>query len=255
MDDRRDEEILKILEHSKSEYVSVETLAKHFNISESTIRRELKRLSERHKVLRVHGGAKAINFSGTYTFERIDKEYMERENSEVELKKEVAKLAVSHLKSSSIVYMDASTTVASMSSFIPKDKNIKFVTNSPTLAKKLTENKLPCYVTCGEWKLTTNALIGPYALEFLDKFNFSTGFFGTNGIHSQAKFTTPDPEECAIKMKAISRCYDVFILATSSKLDNIASCTFADFVRPTLIIDKIDEKYHSIIKNVETVSK
>lgn len=248
---QRDEEILKLIEESPSQFVSVEQLALHFKTSESTIRREIKRLADNHKILRVHGGATTLNFSGTYKFERLDREYLEREKSEVEVKQLIAKKAITHLKNSSLIYLDASTTVASMIPYIPKDKNLKFVTNSPTVASRLIENGLPCYVTCGELKLTTNALIGPFAIEFLDKFNFSTGFFGTNGIHHQAKFTTPDPEECAIKVKAISRCYDVFILADHTKIGNIASSTFSDFSRPTLIIDKIDDKYKNLIKNVE----
>lgn len=247
----RDEEILKLIDASPSQFVSVESLAAHFNISESTIRRELKKLADLHKLTRVHGGATTINFSGTYTFERLDREYLEREKSEVEIKQMVAKTACSHLKNSSLIYLDASTTVASMVPYIPKNKNLKFVTNSPTVASRLMENGLPCYVTCGELKLLTNALIGSFALEFLDKFNFSTGFFGTNGIHYQAKYTTPDPEECAIKVKAMSRCYEVFILADHTKIGNIASSTFSDFSRPTLIIDKVDEKYKNLIKNIE----
>lgn len=248
---KRDEEILKLIDEAPSQFISVESLASYFNISESTIRRELKKLADLHKLARVHGGATTLNFSGTYTFERLDREYLEREKSEVEIKQQVAKCAASHLKSSSLIYLDASTTVASMIPYIPKNKNLKFVTNSPTVASRLMENGLPCYVTCGELKLLTNALIGSFALEFLDKFNFSTGFFGTNGIHYQAKYTTPDPEECEVKVKAMSRCYEVFILADHTKLGNIASSTFSDFSRPTLIIDKVDEKYKNLIKNIE----
>lgn len=251
---KREEEILKLIDQSPNQFVTVESLSQYFNTSESTIRRELKRLSDLHKLLRVHGGATTLNFSGTYKFDRLDSEYLEREKQEIDLKQKVAQLAITHLKTSSVVYMDASTTVASMIPYIPHNKNLKFVTNSPTVASKLIENNLSCYVTCGELKLMTNALIGSFTIEFLDKFNFSTGFFGTNGIHYQAKYTTPDPEECAIKVKAMSRCYEVFILADHTKLGRIASSTFSDFARPTLIIDDVDEKYKNLIKNIEIAS-
>ena len=190
----RDEEILRILEESPSQFVSVESLAEYFKTSESTIRRDLQRMGQEHRLLRVHGGAASLHFSGNFKFDRVDKEYLERERSEPEIKKQIAKRAAQFIKDGSCVYLDASTTVASMISFLPQTKNTYYVTNSPLLAQKLAERNLTCYCTGGELKISTNAFIGSYALDFLKRFNFDMGFFGTNGIHPQAKFTTPDPQ-------------------------------------------------------------
>ncbi len=247
----RDEEIIKLLEESPSQFVSVPSLAEYFKTSESTIRRDLQRMANQHLLMRVHGGAASLHFSGNFRFERLDKEYLERERTEPEVKKMIAKEACRYVKEGSCIYLDASTTVASMINFLPTYKNTYYITNSPSLAQKLAERSLVCYVTGGELKLTTNAFIGPYVLEFINKFNFDVGFFGTNGIHPQSKFTTPDPQECAIKSAAISKCYDSFILADHSKFDNISTATFSDFTRPTLITDKADEKYKSLLKIIE----
>lgn len=247
----RDEEILRILEESPSQFVSVESLAEYFKTSESTIRRDLQRMGQEHRLLCVHGGAASLHFSGNFKFDRVDKEYLERERSEPEVKKTIAKRAAQFIKDGSCVYMDASTTVASMIPFLPQTKNTYYVTNSPLLAQKLAERGLPCYVTGGELKISTNAFIGSYALDFLKRFNFDVGFFGTNGIHPQAKFTTPDPQECAIKSTVITKCYSVYILADNTKFDNIATATFCDFTRPILITDHCDDKYRSLIKTIE----
>ena len=59
----RDEEILRILEESPSQFVSVESLAEYFKTSESTIRRDLQRMGQEHRLLRVHGGAASLHFS------------------------------------------------------------------------------------------------------------------------------------------------------------------------------------------------
>lgn len=247
----RDVEILKLLEESPSQFVSVESLAEYFKTSESTIRRDLQRMGAQHKILRVHGGAASLHFSGNFKFERLDREYLERERTEPEVKKYIAAQAAKFVKEGSCIYLDASTTVASMIPFLPSFKNTYYVTNSPALAQKIAERGLACYVTGGELKLTTNAFIGPYAIDFISKFNFDVGFFGTNGIHPQAKFTTPDPQECAVKASALNKCYQVFILADHSKFDNIATATFSDFSRPTLITDCIDSKYQSLVKAIE----
>ena len=247
----RDAEILKILDESPSQYVTVESLADYFKTSESTIRRDLQRMSAEHKILRVHGGAASLQFSGNFKFERLDREYLERERTEPEIKKVIAREAARYVKEGSCIYMDASTTVASMIDYLPNHKNTFYVTNSPSLAQKLTEKGFTCYVTGGQLKLTTNAFIGSYAVDFINRFNFTMGFFGTNGIHPQAKFTTPDPQECAVKSAAVNKSYTVYILADHTKFDNISTATFCDFARATLITDKGDEKYRSLIKTIE----
>lgn len=247
----RDKEILKLLEESPSQFVSVESLAEYFKTSESTIRRDLQRMSSLHELVRVHGGATSLHFSGNFKFERLDKDYLERERTEPEVKEMIARTAARLVKENSCIYFDASTTVASMIAYLPQTRSTVYVTNSPLLAQKLAERNLVCYVTGGELKLTTNAFIGPYVLDFINKFNFDIGFFGTNGIHPQAKFTTPDPQECAIKSTAISKCYSYYILADHTKFDNISTATFSDFTRPTLITDKADDKYRSLVKIIE----
>lgn len=247
----RDSEILRLLDESPSQFVAVESLAEYFKTSESTIRRDLQRMAAQHQLMRIHGGAASLHFSGNFKFDRLDKEYLERERTEPEVKKMIAKKAASFVKEASCIYLDASTTVASMINYLPNHKNVCYITNSPLLAQKLTEKGLTCYVTGGELKLTTNAFIGSYALEFLKRFNFDIGFFGTNGIHPQAKFTTPDPQECAIKSAAINKCFASYILADHSKFDRISTATFCDFTRPTIITEQIDEKYKSLVKIIQ----
>ena len=83
----RDSEILKLLDESPSQFVSVESLAEYFKTSESTIRRDLQRMASQHQIMRVHGGAASLHFSGNFKFERLDKEYLERERTEPEVKK------------------------------------------------------------------------------------------------------------------------------------------------------------------------
>ncbi|MCH3966231.1 MAG: DeoR/GlpR family DNA-binding transcription regulator [Bacilli bacterium] len=247
----RDNEILKLLEESPSQFVSVESLADYFKTSESTIRRDLQKMAGEHQLMRVHGGAASLDFSGNFKFERLDRDYLERERTEPDVKKMIARYAAKFIKEGSCIYLDASTTVAAMIPFFPDFKNTTYITNSSFLATKIAERGLTCYVTGGELKLTTNAFIGPYAIDFISKFNFDIGFFGTNGIHPQAKFTTPDPQECAIKETAIAKCYQVYILADNTKFDNISTATFSDFNRPTLITDKANPKYSSLIRIVE----
>ena len=84
LQDSRLNEILKLVDQKGA--VRVDELAKLFNISESTIRRDLIELSKQNKLIKVHGGATATNYAGNITFDRVDKDYFFRENLEKEIK-------------------------------------------------------------------------------------------------------------------------------------------------------------------------
>ena len=51
----------------------------------------------------------------------------------------------------------------------------------------------------------TEAIIGAAALTALQQFNFTKAFIGANGVALNVGFTTPDPEEAAVKAVAVRR--------------------------------------------------
>ena len=116
LQDSRLNEILKLVDQKGA--VRVDELAKLFNISESTIRRDLIELSKQNKLIKVHGGATATNYAGNITFDRVDKDYFFRENLEKEKKELIARKAASLIKDGASVYLDASTSVASVIDYL-----------------------------------------------------------------------------------------------------------------------------------------
>ena len=107
-------------------------------------------------------------------------------------------------------------------------KNTKaiFVTNGIVHARKLIKKKCTTYILGGEIKLLTEAIIGVETVRALKKYNFTKGFFGTNGIDIERGFTTPDLREAMVKEEALFRCKEKYILADKSKFDQISSITF-----------------------------
>ena len=253
LQDARLNEIIKLVEEKGA--VKVEDLAAYFSTSRSTIRRDLQYLASINRLHKVHGGATALNYTGNINFNVFDKDFFFREQEHNDKKIMIAKKALEFINDGAAVYLDASTSVASLIDLLPQSNKTYYVTNSPKIAHKLALKNLRVLVTGGELKLTTDAYTGAYALDFLDKFNFTVGFFGTNGIHSQAQFTTPDPVEAAIKAKAISRTYKVFILADSSKFNNIGSVTFAKLNEATLITDSAPTEYKDLMKIIDLSSE
>ena len=235
LSEERFERILKLLEEKNT--VTVTELVKELDTSESTIRRDLNHLDKMKKLKKVHGGAKSINMA----YATKDDEVVVRQTLNVEEKKKIAKYAASLINEDDFVYIDAGTTTELMIDYITENRAI-YITNGIVHAKKLIQKKCKVYIIGGELKLSTEAIIGVEAIDSLKKYNFTKGFFGTNGINKNAGFTTPDIKEALVKREAVNRSNEAYILADDSKFNNISAVTFAEIDRATIITTNLKHK-------------
>lgn len=236
------EKILELV-NSKS-YASLHELMEITSSSESTIRADLVYLEKEGKILRLRGGAKTIQKSKTLVELNMNEKY--KLNTLEKIK--IAKFASALIDDSLLVYIDAGTTTAYLCDYI-NQKNVVFVTNSMTIANKLKIKGYRVYVTGGEIKLSTDAFIGSFAQEIINKFTFDIGFFGCNGVSLKQGFTTPDYEEANIKQMALSRCKKAYLLVDSSKFNVESGVMFASIDKAEIITDKlIDNSY--LLNNV-----
>ena len=174
--------------------------------------------------MKVHGGATVLN--GAYTTK--DAKVSEREGLYVEEKRSIAKLAAALIGQEDFVYIDAGTSTASLAEAI-SEREAVYVTNGILHAKCLAEKGCRVFLPGGELKEDTQALVGGAAVEWLNKYNFTKGFFGTNGIHLEKGYTTPDISEALVKEAAMKRCREAYVLADSSKFEGSFKevCVFA----------------------------
>lgn len=235
LSEERFEIILEILK--KNNTVTVTELVNELNTSESTIRRDLNYLDKQKKLKKVHGGAKALKT----IYDGKDDEVVVRQSLNVEDKLKIAKYAAKLIKENDCVYIDAGTTTELMIDYIT-ETNAIYVTNGIAHAKKLIQKKCNVYIVGGEIKLATEAIVGIEAIDSLKKYNFTKGFFGTNGVHKDSGFTTPDIREALVKKEAFNKSNEAYILADESKFDHISAITFADIDKGIIITTELEDK-------------
>ena len=68
------------------------------------------------------------------------------------------------------------------------ETNAVYVTNGISHAARLAAKGFKVFILGGELKATTEAIIGTEALNSLKVYNFTKGFFGTNGISTKSGF-------------------------------------------------------------------
>ncbi len=237
--------ILKILAAKKA--VTVLELSRLLGISESTVRRDLTALHNSGRLYKVYGGATAIDANYSTREEDVTTKN-DLFNAE---KLRIAKKAAGLVSRGDFIYLDAGTTTFCIIDFLT-EKNASFVTNGIAHASHLAERGFKAFILGGQLKPTTEAVIGAAALDNIRNYNFTKGFFGTNGISTIAGFSTPDSDEGMVKSEALTRCRQAFILADNSKFNKIAPITFANISCATILTDTLtDKKYRDYTTIIE----
>ena len=215
-------------------YVSVHTLMALTDSSESTIRADLIELDRQGKLIRLRGGAQALN-DETLSYELSVEQKMEIQSG---AKKAIALKALTLIRPKMLIYLDAGTSTYSLAEEL-NVPGVTVITNSVLIARKVMSQGLKAYIVGGEIKLSTDALVGAFAQESVAKFRFDLGFFGANGIDLKAGFTTPDLIEASMKETAFQCCAKAYVLADSTKFDVVTAVSFHPFDPSALITDAI----------------
>ncbi|MFC0273260.1 DeoR/GlpR family DNA-binding transcription regulator [Metabacillus herbersteinensis] len=224
----------------EKENVKVQELVELTKSSESTLRRDLDQLEKQNYIKRVHGGASLLQRK------REEPSMIEKSTQNLKEKTMLAKYAAQLVEDGDCVYLDAGTTTYQMIQFLDQ-KNVVVVTNGIDHLAALQERDLNTYIIGGYVKKVTRAMIGINAYESIQNYRFDKCFIGTNAIHHELGFTTPDPEEAQMKAKAIYLSREPFVLADHRKFGEVSFSKFADLNQAKIITNEensiILEKY------------
>lgn len=243
LNEERKRIILDITNERKS--ITIIELMKILNASESTVRRDLSDMDKKGLLKKVHGGAISLNNDILTEDESVE----QRSDLNSSSKREIAKYAASLIKDNDVVYLDAGTTTALMIPYL-KSSKATFITNCVTHARQLSQDGHQVYLPGGLLKSKTEAIVGSEAYKYLEKMNFTMGFFGTNGINNNGH-TTPDPQEAQIKEVAFNNCFEKYILADPSKFDKVCTTRFAKIDQGFIITDSsIPDKYKKLHNSI-----
>lgn len=227
---------MRILQElKKREFLTLNELVSLFeNVSESTLRRDLKSLNEDGQIDLIQGGA-AIK-----TFSTFDPPISSRSIVNIEAKDKIAKFAAGLVKENDVVYIDTGTTALGLMKYLA-NKKITIVTTNVWLLNHLQGAVASCIVAGGEINKETASISGPQTEESLRQMFFDVAFLGTSGVDAIAGINTGDIREASIKRIVKANSARTYVLADSSKI-GVASMYKAFEIRDcTIITDKKHE--------------
>ncbi|MFG6148073.1 DeoR/GlpR family DNA-binding transcription regulator [Halobacillus sp. B23F22_1] len=218
--------ILELLHQQHT--VKLKELVEHTGASESTIRRDLDQLEHLGELRRVHGGASLRRPASEEPSmgEKISKHQPE--------KTLIAKAAAQLVQDGESIFLDAGTTTYEMIPFL-SEKKITVVTNGFHHLDALTNHRISTYVLGGFVKERTRAVVGASALQNLSQYRFDQCFMGANGVSLEDGYTTPDPEEAAIKKATLSLSQKRHMLVDDSKFNEVTFSHIASITEANII--------------------
>lgn len=207
---QRKEYILKVLRESGQ--VVAKSIAEELELSEDTIRRDLRELAADGRLQRVHGGAlpsspAIANFAGRQQLAT---------NAKVALGRAAAKL----IRPGQVAILDGGTTTLQLALHLAPDLNATIVTHSPTIAVALVEHpRVEVILIGGRLFKHSVVSVGAAAIEAIGRIRADLYFMGVTGIHPQAGLSTGDLEEAHIKRALIASAAETYVLVSAEKIN------------------------------------
>lgn len=226
--------------------VIVSDLARDFDVTEETIRRDLEKLDKEGLAKKTYGGAVANKSLNT------DLPFKVRKRANVELKQHIADKIAELIHDGDYIMLDASSTAIYVVQRIKNLKNITLITNSVEILIELADkDDWKVLSTGGSLKKGSLSLIGTSAEKMIRGFHVDIAVCSSKGVDINMGITDSNEKDSVIK-QAIFAAADKKVLAVdSTKFDKISFVHVCDIGEiDTIVTDKQPtERWNEYLKN------
>ena len=243
----RKNKILELLKREGS--VNVDSLTDLLGVSKVTIRTDLDDMEAKGLLIRTHGGA--INPDNN--FGRILSTNLVKNQEE---KIAICRVALEYIKPGMSIIIDSGSTMVHLARLI-FNMNIVVITNSILVVRELMDSPtVELVVAGGVLRRPTMSLIGEMTSYTFENIHADLLFLGTPGFSIKKGLYSSSMFEAENKRQMIRQASEIFVLADSSKLENmfiakVCSWDSIDYLITDHLSDK--DKEALALKGVETI--
>ncbi len=212
--------ILELLEQRGR--VTVKELSDEMQVSEVTIRQDLRALQELGLLERTYGGAVARG--GSIGLKELS--FNLRQMKKRDQKDAIAALAATLVHDGYSIALDSSTTVHAMLPYLKAFDNLTIVTNSLMVAQGFLDkddHHTRVLLAAGRLRRDSISVVG--MPESLPQVNLNLCFFSARGVIESVGASEIDPDEVVVKQTMIARSAESVLLVDGSKWGMIAPFT------------------------------
>ena len=216
---KRQRDILSLAEDEG--YVSVESLAETFSVTQQTIRSDINNFCDQELLTRAHGGAfysKAHNFA-----------YKSRKSLASDEKKEIADAVAAIIPDNSSIVLGniystkSGTTTELVAESLYLHQGLKVITNDINIVNILVQfNNAEIWLAGGKVRNLDSAVIGINTADFIKQFKVDYAVVGVSAIDNDGALMDFDYEEVQVSKAIFNHCRKLILVADNFKFDSTA---------------------------------
>ncbi len=246
----RIEEIAEILD--KRGKMTLEQLEKEFpNVSQMTLRRDLYKLEEDGRIIRVRGGAMSVK-----EVQKISGEaYTKKTTINTDAKIVIAQKAATLIDEDSSIFLDGGTTAMYLSKEMP-DIKCNVFTNGIAVAMELAQKKNVNITVVGGQLMKDNlSTASPAARDYFAASNFELAIVSATAFTPENGFSCNSQTESDLLKMVFQKARHVYMMLDSSKIGKINPYTFAHISDIDVLItdDQLPREYKTLLEQENVV--
>lgn len=212
--------IVQLVEQKGSR--SIDQLAKDFQVTLQTVRRDVQMLSELGLLARFHGGVRLPSS----TTENVA--YRQRQQMNQLAKEQIAKQVASCVPNDCSLMMNIGTTTEAIAHQLLGHKGLRVITNNLNVANILADNPdCEVIVTAGVVRHRDKGITGEATVDFIKQFKVDIGLIGISGIEKDGTLRDFDYREVKVSKAIVEHSRAVWLSADHSKFDRPAMVEMA----------------------------
>ena len=192
--------------------IHVGDLARELQVSEMTIRRDIRRLERDGFLRQTYGGATA------HLTRSLDVAFNARALRHSREKRLIAMRAAGLVDGARTVFLGVGTTVEQFARYLRARPELTAVTASLPTASLLGTRTLQTIAVGGTVLRDDLTATGPIAVATIERYRFDVAVIGAAGVSARWGITELSDEEAEVQRAAIRRAATVVVLADGSKL-------------------------------------
>lgn len=192
--------------------IVAQNISRELQVSEDTIRRDLRELAQVGKLQRVHGGAIVRAPTGG--------SFAERAEHAPAAKIALAQAAAQFVQDGQVILLDGGTTNLQVAKHLPQTLAATVVTPSPAIALALLDHpQVEVLMLGGRLSKRAAMTLGIATAEALHGVRADLCMLGVCSLHHEVGISVTDPEEAQLKRLMIAQSADVVAVVLADKLE------------------------------------
>lgn len=205
--------------------VTVHELAKRYEVSIDTVRRDLDYLHLGGRIVRTRGGAVSVAVQNHGLSVRLHLQSAEKEA--------IGAVAAALVVDGSVVILNAGTTTLAVARALHQRRDLIIATNNLLLPSAISEKAFrELYVFGGAMRIHSQSTTGPVRFPTADGQDMSISadlaFVAVGAVSAEGGYTTSNLSEALMMREMMQQSAKVAILADSTKFDRRLFATVAD---------------------------